>query len=242
MTSAACRLLAAIIITPAKTRILAYRDLNFAEALILALELQYSSVYLQKYNLIAEELLIRALERAYPHDVDLMSFWLATDQEVTDKLRQVSQEDEFVKKVLKLMNARTTYPVLDEINLLDSRLDNNSKQNIKYFGGNEGRPIMRDFEKKICGDLGVNDGDIVIGSWMWKQPETAQAAVVIKGRDTTVGSESRLLEVLRNEPYVDSRSKLIIGADIKVLSELGGNKIVNHILNMLTTEDYTKVK
>lgn len=230
-----------ILYTPTKTRILAYIDLNFAEALILALELQYSSVYLQKSNLMAEELLIRALERAYPPDVDLMYFWLSTDQEVTDKLRQVSQKDEFVKKVLKLMNARTTYPVLDEINLLDSRLDNNSKANIKYFGGNEGKPIMREFEKNICCDLKVNDGDVIIGSWIWKQPETAQAAVLIKGRVTTVGVESRLLEVLRSEPYVDSRSKLIIGADKKVVSEIGRDKIISYILDMLKTEDYMKV-
>lgn len=228
-----------IVTTAVGTTLLAYTNLNFAEALILALELQYSGVYLTCRNLVAEELLIRVFDRAYPPGEDLMAFWLSTDQQIMDRLRQAAQKDDFVDKVLRLMRTHQTYSIVDEINLSDARLDEVSKTNIRYLGGDEGRPTLLQFEKDICRDLGLQEGDIVIGSWIWEQPKTAQASIRIGEKDTTVASESRLLEVLRTDPYVDSRSKLIIGADHTILAEKGRDKIVNSILERLRTEDYT---
>ena len=79
----------------------------------------------------------------------------------------------------------------------------------------------------------------MIGCWIWKLPDTAQAAIRVGGKDRRVASESRLLEVLRTESYVDSRSKMIIGANPKI--GLQKKKIVDSILERLSTEDYTLV-
>jgi len=224
-----------IVDTATGTKILAYTNLNFAEAMMTARELLYPGLYLEARNLVAEELLIRAFHRAFPEDMNVLDFWFSTDEDVMKSLDVASNKDKFVDRVCKLMRARQTYDLVEEITLLDQRLDSQSIDNIRYLGSDEGRPRVLDIEKEVCDDVGIAEGDIVIGSWLWKKPKIAEAPLLMKERLTTVSRESKLLEVIDTDRYINSRSRLIIGMYRKVKNR---RKIVDKILENLREKTY----
>lgn len=217
------------------TKILAYSNMNFAEAMLMAKELLYPGIYLESHNLIAEELLMRALDKLYPPAFDILDFWFSTDDQVTEKMR--SSSDPFVQRVLKLMDAVATYDLIAEIKLDDPRLEEMSRANIKFLGSDLGRPKILEFEDDVANQLSnVETGDFVVGCWTWKKPKVMTAAVEIEGRLSTIGMESRLLEVLDTERYVNSRSKIVIGVwKDKINSE---DQIVNKVIEQLSAKSY----
>lgn len=217
------------------TKILAYSNMNFAEAMLMARELLYPGIYLESHNLIAEELLMRALDRFYPPDLDIMDFWFSTDDEVVDQLR--SSQDPFIQRVLKLMDANLTYDLVAEIKLEDPQLDTTSRSNIRFLGSGPGRPKTLELEEDVANQLpDIGKEDFVVGCWTWKKPKVMTAAVEIEGRLSTIGMESRLLEVLDTSRYVNSRSKIVVG----VWKDKVNNKdqIVNKVIEQLSSKSY----
>lgn len=225
-----------------RTKLLAYVNLNFAEAMMTARELLYPGVYLESHNLVAEELLIRCLDRAYPKDLDIFEFWFSTDAEVMNKLREAAKNDQFINKVCRLMRAHRTFNLVAEITLSDPRLDKLSRENIKYLGSKEGRHKILELEEDVRKNLkqsnpALGNCDFVIGCWLWGKPGVIEAPLVIRRKLSTVGMESRLLEVLETERYVNSRSKLIIGAHKDVADP---NRLVEATVKALQSKSYVK--
>lgn len=225
-----------------KTKLLAYVNLNFAEAMMTARELLYPGVYLENHNLVAEELLIRCLNKAYPQDLDIFKFWFSTDEEVMNKLHEAAKNDQFINKVCRLMRAHRTFNLVSEVTLSDPRLDRLSRENIKYLGSKEGRHKILELEEDVRknlkqSNLAIGNCDFVIGCWLWGKPGITEAPLVIRNKLSTVSMESRLLEVLETERYVNSRSKLIIGAHQDVADP---NRLIEATLKALQSKSYVR--
>jgi len=227
-----------IVQTEAKSRILSFLSLNFAECMILSGEQLFEGVYLETRNLITEELMRRALMKVYEPGTDIFDFWFSTDEDVLATFHKFTEEhkDPFIDRVSKLFNARQTYGVVGEVNLQE-RLDDHVRRNIRSLGSKAGRHRILDLERDVSSDLRIPQDDIVIGCLKWEIPDIYDAAVRIGQRDSTVEVESRLLEVLGTEAYANSRSRLVVGAwkDVSV----DKSKIMEATLYRLRTSDYT---
>lgn len=217
------------------TKILAYLNMNFAEAMLMARELLYPGIYLESHNLIAEEVLMRALDKLYPPNSDIWEFWFSTDDQVMEKMR--SSTDTFIQRVFKLMDTNQTYDLVADITLEDRRLDTTSRANIRFLGSEFGRSKTLNLEEDVANELpSVQMGDFVVGCWIWNKPKVMTAAVLVEGRLSTIGMESRLLEVLDTDRYVNSRSKLVIGVTKDKLNNK--DQIVNKVLEKLSSKSY----
>jgi len=192
-----------------KRKSLVFCDLPFAESFVTSYELMYPSVYLEAKNLVAEELLIRALCEVYPEGTPIDRFWFATDEMVLAELRTSSHP--LVRRVIHLMLCCRTYDIVRELPF--SSLDVHERENITYLS--QSRQELLQVEREIAhaakaAGASIETYDFLLAIWHWKVPLGSKAWIDIDGDVRTVGEVSPLLEALQSERYAHRRSRLVI--------------------------------
>ena len=178
-------------------------------------ELMYPSVYLETRNLVAEELLIRALCEVYPEGTPIDRFWFATDEMVLAELRKSSHP--LVRRVIDLMQCCQTYDIVREIPF--SSLAVHERENITYLS--QSRRELLEVERYIAhaakaAGASIESHDFLLAIWRWKVPLVSKAWIDIDGEIRTVGEVSPLLEALQSERYAHRRSRLVIAVSADV--------------------------
>jgi len=216
-------------------RIFAYNDLIFAEAMLTSRELLYPSVYLEANNVVAEEVLMRALNKLYPPEFDILEFWFSTDEEVFKEMRQ--SDDPFIQRVCKTYDTYQTYIPIVDMSLKDQRLNMTGVNNIKYIGSEAGRKKILRLEEDVANEIdGMEKEDFVVGCWIWKKTKLSEAAVLHNGKLSTVGRESSLLRVFETEDYINGRSKIVIGVYKNKMDKK--DDILSKTIELLNNNDY----
>ncbi|MFX1297228.1 MAG: HD domain-containing protein [Promethearchaeota archaeon] len=217
------------------TKIFAYNDLCFAESMLIARELLYPSVYLESNNLVAEEVLMRALNKLYPSDFDIFKFWFSTDDQVLKEMYE--SEDDFIKRVCRLYDTYQTYELILDTNLSDHRFNATGVKNIRYIGSKKGRSNILKLEEDVANEIDtIEKEDLVIGTWIWARPRLMEAAIFHNQKLSTLERESALLPVLETELYICGRSKIVIGLYKKKLEKR--EEVIETTIRLLNNRNY----
>lgn len=203
---------------------IALLDVPIAESFLIFHELMYPAVYLNDQNLIVEELLQRAMDRAFPKDMDMMQFWFSTDEAVLHQLEEST--DPIVSRIMRVINERAFYQCTTRTfsNLPPECVNNLKKLTVLK---NELPQLERAIEEKARQrGIQLQEGDVVLGITV-KKSSHEEIKVMTPSGLSVLANESRLVDTLNTEQYKSSRSRLVVG--IRPCYDLSTNRSIMDI-------------
>jgi HD superfamily phosphohydrolase len=199
-------------------------DVPIAESFLIFHELMYPAVYLNDENLIVEELLQRAMDRAFPSDMDMMQFWFSTDEKIVHDLEE--SKDPIVNRIISVINEKAFYQCTART---FSNLPPECVKNLKKLSvlKSELPGLERTIEEKARQKgIRLEEGDIVLGINIKKSPPE-EVKVMTPSGPSVLANESKLVDTLNTPQYKASRSRLVVG--IRPRLDLSTNRSIMEI-------------
>lgn len=191
-------------------KVLALRDVHFAESLVLMREMLYPYYY-SSSSLVLSEVLQRSFNRIYPLDFDVFDFWFSSDEQVLHYLRESSRDDRFLKRVLKLLTAQKNYDV-NEFSFSNFSVEMRERLYDLYH--NKEKIVRVESQViDICRKKGLalRENDVVIGIALRRAPITTHIPVLTNGKMVSIIEASPLINLMSSATFLLGRSRLVVG-------------------------------
>lgn len=181
----------------------------FAQSFVLTRELTYAYFYKDPRDLIAKEMLGRAWNKMFSGqtkitDEDVYGLWFLTDAQLLERMKD--NNDHFVKRIASMIESQKIYHIAKIIDLKGFDV----VQRERIIEIDKDRIKLLQLEDKICKTVGIDQGDLIISTYIHETPPEVNMIVLDSDKKPRLLGDFALMKPLYNPDYFFERSKLLI--------------------------------